>query len=157
MNLIFFKLIRTNNQYCNYANEDQHDQCYSLEEVVFGDARKDWTVYPGGIGWIPPDESELTRIYKEVEIGMPSLNFTSMLDDKIFVNKCESNGGVWNYTYHDCEGLWQICGEIGGIYVNEDITPPCTDTGIIDDDPLTVNVCRGAGLIRVSCVFEYEN
>lgn len=93
--------------YCNTVNKGSFDHCYSLEAVVFGNARRDgWTVYPGGAGWMPPDNSELTRIYKEVEFGMRPLNFTAMLDDKIFVNKCESNGGTWNYTHHDCEGLW---------------------------------------------------
>ena len=56
-----------------------------------------------------------------------------MLDDKIFVNKCESSNGVWNYTNHSCEGLWNICSNIGGINIQEDIMPPCTGTGIIDD------------------------
>ena len=145
------------NQYCISTNEDQHNQCYSLEEIVFGNARKSWTVYPGGAGWIPPNNSTLVRIYNEVGFGVPSLNFTAMLDDKIFVNKCESNGGVWNYTHHDCETLWQVCRDVGGMMIQEDITTPCTDIGIIDDDPLTIKVCRGAGIIRVSCVFEYEN
>jgi hypothetical protein len=70
-----------------------------------------------------------------------------MLDDKIFVNKCESNGGIWNYTYHDCEGLIQACNDIGGIYLNDDVTPIC--------NPL--DGCDASGLVRVSCVFEYEN
>ncbi|MDH3203678.1 MAG: hypothetical protein OEL81_03235 [Nitrosopumilus sp.] len=155
--LNFSKLIRNDeNHYCVSINEESSGQCYSLEEIVFGNARKDWTVYPGGAGWMPPDNSTLTRIYNEVEFGVPSLNFTAMLNDKLFVDKCESNGGVWNYTYHDCEALWQVCTDVGGIIVEEDVTPPCTDTGIIDD-PLKVKVCRGAELLRVSCVFEYEN
>lgn len=152
------KLIRNEeNQYCNSINEVQSDQCYSLEEIVFVDARKDWTVYPGGAGWMPPNNSNLIRIYKDVDFGISPLNFTAMLDDRIFVNKCELNGGVWNYVYHDCEGLWQICEEIGGIHVNEDITPTCTGTEIINDDPLTFKGCNSSALIRVSCVFEYEN
>ena len=153
--------MRNENQYCHFPNDGMADHCHSLEHIVFGDSNKKkemgWKLYPGGSGWRLPENSTLTPVYKKIGFGMPSLNFTAMLDDKIFVDKCESNGGVWNYAHHDCEGLWQICGEIGRVYVNEDITPPCTDTGIIDDDPLTVNVCRGAGLIRVSCVFEYEN
>ena len=154
----FSKLIRNEeNQYCASTNEEQSDYCYSLEDIVFGNARKSWTVYPGGAGWQIPRTSTLEPIYKEVNIGMRSLNFTAMLDDKIFVNKCESNGGVWNYTYHDCEGLWNVCSEIGGINIQEDITPPCTDTGILDDDLLTIKVCRGPTTIRVSCVFENEN
>ena len=82
-----------------------------------------------------------------------------MLDDKIFVNRCESNNGVWSYTNHDCEGLWDVCREIGGINIQEDITTPCTGTEIINDDegPLEIKICRGAAVIRASCVFEYEN
>ncbi|AJM93086.1 hypothetical protein [Nitrosopumilus piranensis] len=147
----------SDNFYCIPSDDGVLTQCSSLEEIVFGNARKDWTVYPGGSGYVPPENSKLTRIYKEVDVGVPPLNFTAMLDDKIFVEKCESNGGMWNYTRHDCEGLWEVCRDIGGITIQEDITPPCIDTGIIDDDPLTVKVCRGAGIIRASCVFEYEN
>ena len=154
----FSKLIRNDeNHYCVSINEESSDQCYSLEDIVFGTTRKDWTIYPGGSGLIPPNNSTLTRIYNEVEIGIRPLNFTAMLDDKIFVDKCESNGGVWNYTHHDCEALWQICIDVDGIIVEEDIAPPCTDTGIIDDDPFTLKVCHGAELLRVSCVFEYED
>ncbi|WP_428325420.1 hypothetical protein [Nitrosopumilus sp.] len=158
----FLNLIRNNdNLYCSSANEELIDHCYSLENIVFGDGGKKketgWKLYPGGAGWTLPENSTLVPIYKEVEFGIPPLDFTAMLDDKIFVNKCESNGGMWNYTRHDCEGLWEVCPDIGGITIQEDITPPCIDTGIIDDDPLTVKVCHGAGVIRASCVFEYEN
>jgi len=142
--------------YCGSADEELSVECYSLEEIVFGNARKSWTVYPGGVGYRLPEDSTLTRIYKDSGFGMPTLDLEAMLDDKIFVDRCESNGGTWNYSYHDCEGLWPGCRELGGIYVSDDITPPCTDTGIIDDDPLTIKVCGGAGVIRVSCVFEYE-
>jgi len=143
--------------YCSSINEESSDQCHSLEEIIFGNARKNWTVYPGGAGYVPPQNSTLVRIYKEVDFGIQPLNFTAMLNDKIFVNKCESNGGIWNYTYHDCEGLWQVCRDMGGIMIQEDITPLCMDTGIIDDDPLTIKVCNGAGIIRASCVIPYEN
>lgn len=156
--LNFSKLIRNEeNQYCNFTNNVQRDQCYLLEDVVFGNARKSWTIYPGGAGWQIPKNSTLEPIYKEIHIGMSSLNFTAMLDDKIFVDKCELNGGVWNYTYHDCEGLWEICRDVDGITVSENITPPCIDAGIVVDNPFTIKACRGAETIRVSCVFEYEN
>jgi hypothetical protein len=141
--------------YCN-SNEELSDQCYFLEQIVFGNARKNWKVLPGA-GIILPDNSKLTPIYKTSTLGLSQIDLNAMLDDKIFVNKCESNGGVWNYTRHDCEVLWNVCNDIGGIIIQEDVTPPCTDTGIIDDDPLTIKVCRGAGIIRASCVFEYEN
>ena len=115
-------------------------------DIVFGNARKSWTVFPGGAGWVPPQNSTLVRIYKEVDFGITPLDFTAMLDDKIFVNKCESNGGVWNYTYRDCEGIWEICKDIGGIQINRDITKPCTS-----------GVCLDGTIYRISCVFEYEN
>ena len=154
----YLKLVRNNDDlYCNAANDESSDQCHHLEEVVFGNARKDWTVYPGGAGLMPPDNSTLVRIYNEVGFGVPSLNFTAMLNDGIFVEKCKSNGGVWNYTHHDCEALWQVCRDVRGMVVEEGITPPCIDTGIIDDDPLTIKVCHDAEFIRVSCVFEYQN
>jgi len=151
----------SDNLYCNSVNEESSVQCYPLDEIVFGNGNKrtetGWKLYPGGAGWTLPENHTLTPIYKKGDFGIPPLNFTAMLDDKIFVNKCESNGGVWNYTYHDCENLWQVCRDAGGIMIQENVTPPCTDTGIIEDDPLTVNVCRGAGIIRVSCIFEYED
>lgn len=141
------KLVRNNdNIYCNPANEELSDHCYSLEEIVFGNARKNWKVLPGA-GIILPENSTLTPIYKTAEpLGFQQIDLNAMLDDKIFVNKCESNGGTWNYAYHDCEGLWQVCKEIGGIYL-EDVTPYC--------DPLVG--CDASKLVRVSCVFEYEN
>ena len=156
------KLVRNNDDlYCNSANDELSDKCYSLDEIVFGDGNKmketGWKLYPGGAGWTLPENSTLSPIYKNVGFGVPPLDFTAMLDDKTFVNKCESNGGIWNYTYHDCEGLWNVCQDVDGIIIEEDITPSCTDTGVIDDDPLTIKVCRDAGIIRVSCVFEYEN
>ena len=127
--------------YCNSANEELSDQCYSLDEIVFGDGNKmketGWKLYPGGAGWTLPENATLSPIYKNVDFGVPPLDFTAMLDDKTFVNKCESNGGIWNYTYHDCEGLWNVCQDVDGIIIQEDITPSCTDTGVIDDDPLT--------------------
>lgn len=71
----------------------------------------------------------------------------AIFDDKIFVNKCESNGGVWNYTYHDCQGLsFAECKDLGGIFFSEDVTLPCT-----------TEVCLDMKLYRMSCVFEYEN
>ena len=137
------------------------NSCFLLTDVVFGHANKKkeqgWKLYPGGSGWMPPSNSTLTPIYKDVDFGVPPLDFEAMLDDKIFVNKCESNGGMWNYTYHDCEGLEKLCTKVGGLHITRDITPPCTDTGIINNDPLKVKVCRGPEIIRMSCVFEYED
>ena len=154
------KLVRNNDDlYCNSANEELSDKCYSLDEIVFGNGNKmketGWKLYPGGVGWTLPENSTLSPIYKNVGFGVPPLDFTAMLNDKTFVNKCESNGGIWNYTYHDCEDLWNVCQDVDGIIIKEDITPSCTDTGVIDDDPLTIKVCRDAEIIRVSCVFEY--
>jgi hypothetical protein len=147
--------------YCNSVNEELSDQCYSLEEIVFGNGNKKketgWKLYPGGVGWTFPENSTLSPIYKKVGFGVPPLDLEAMLNDKIFVNKCESNRGIWNYTLHDCEGLWNVCQDVDGIIIEEDITPSCTDTGVTDDDPLTIKVCLDAGIIRVSCVFEYEN
>jgi hypothetical protein len=144
------KLIRNDNgMYCNSTNEQLSDQCYSLEEIVFrnGFKKYGWKIYPGG-GIILPENSTLTPIFKTVEpLGFRQIDLNAMLDDKIFVNKCESNGGIWNYTYHDCEGLIQACNDIGGIYLNDDVTPIC--------NPL--DGCDASGLVRVSCVFEYEN
>ncbi len=122
-----------------------HEQIDEQIDIVFGNARKSWTVYPGGAGFIPPENSTLIRIYKEVTIDIPPLNFTAMLDDKIFVDRCESNGGTWNYSYHDCEGIWEICQDVGGIVIQRNITPPCT------------GICLDKALYRMSCVFEYEN
>lgn len=149
----------SDNLYCN-SNKESLDHCYSLETIVFGDGSKKtetgWNLYPGGAGWRLPGNSTLTPVYKKADFGMPHLNFTAMLDDKIFVEKCESNGGLWNYIRHNCEGLWEVCHDLGVITIHENITPPCIDTGIVDDDPLTIKVCRGAETMRVSCVFEYE-
>ena len=140
-------LVRNNNNlYCNSTNEELSDHCYSLEEIMFGNARKSWTVFPGGVGPVPPENFTLTKIYKDSGFGMPTLDFEAMLDDKIFVNKCESNGGAWNYTYHDCEGLWQVCRDVDGIMIQEDITKPCTG-----------GVCLDRKVYRMSCVFEYED
>ncbi len=129
-----------------------------LIEIVFGDARKSWTVYPGGAGWMPPQDSSLTLISKEVAIGVPPLDFEAMLNDPIFIEKCISNGGVWNLTYHDCEGLGQICKDIGGVSPSLSIRPYCTGTGTIDTEPpLKFDVCRGYDIVRLACVFPYEN
>lgn len=136
--------------YCSSASEESSDHCYSLEWIVFGDGNKKketgWKLYPGGAGWTLPENSTLSPIHKKVDFGIPPLNFTAMLDDKIFVNKCESNGGVWNYIHHDCENLWQICRDVGGIMIQEDISEPCTG-----------GVCLDRKVYRMSCVFEYEN
>jgi len=144
------RLIRSDDGlYCS-PNEESPDHCYSLEEIVFGNGYKrsehGWKVYPGA-GITLPENSRLMPIYKNSALGLPQIDLNAMLDDKIFADKCESNGGTWNYNYHDCEGLMQVCNAIGGIYLNEDVTPLC--------DPL--NGCNASGLIRVSCVFEYEN
>jgi len=154
------RLVRNSDDglYCS-PNVESSDHCYSLEEIVFGNGHKrsnqGWKVYSGA-GIILPDNTTLTPVYKNSTLGLPQIDLNAMLDDKIFVDKCKSHGGTWNYERHDCEGLMEICNDIGGIYLNEDVTPPCTDTGIIDEDPLKVKVCRGAALIRISCVFEYE-
>ena len=154
------RLVRNSDDglYCS-SNEELSDHCYSLEEIVFGNGHKrsnqGWKVYPGA-GKILPDNTTLTPVYKNSTLGLPQIDLNAMLDDKTFVDRCQSHGGTWNHSRHDCEGLMQVCNDIGGIYLNEDVTPPCTDTGIIDEDPLKVKVCRGAALIRVSCVFEYE-
>lgn len=144
------KLIRNNdNLYCNPANEELIDHCYSLENIVFGDGSKKkemgWKLYPGGAGWTLPENSTLTPIYKEVEFGMSPLDFEAMLDDKIFIDKCESNGGIWNYTYHDCEGIWETCQDIDGIRVSMSVPLPCD------------GLCLDRGIYRLACVFEYEN
>jgi hypothetical protein len=68
-----------------------------------------------------------------------------MFDDKIFVNKCESNGGIWNYTYHDCECIGESCQDVGGINVSMGVSIPCT------------GMCLDRGVHRLVCVFEYEN
>ena len=114
-------------------------------DIVFGNALKSWTVFPGGAGYVPPQNSTLVRIYKEVNFGITPLNFTAMLNDKIFVNKCESNDGVWNYTYHDCEILESECVDLGGIMISRGISVPCTG-----------EICLDRKVYRMSCVFEYE-
>ena len=143
------RLIRSDDGlYC--SSNEEYDQCYSLEEIVFGNGYKrsehGWKVYPGA-GIVLPENSTLVPIYKISALGMSQIDLNAMLDDKTFVDKCESNGGTWNYVFHDCEGLMQVCNNVGGIYLNEDVTPLC--------DPL--NGCNASKLIRVSCVFEYEN
>ena len=124
--------------------------CFHLTDIVFGHATKraeyGWKLYPGGAGWVPPENSTLTRIYKDVDFGIAPLDLDAMLNDKIFVDKCESNGGIWNYTYHDCKGIWEICKDVGGIQINRDVTKPCTD-----------GLCPDGKVYRMSCVFEYEN
>ncbi|PIN83191.1 MAG: hypothetical protein COV65_04150, partial [Nitrosopumilales archaeon CG11_big_fil_rev_8_21_14_0_20_33_24] len=77
--------------------------------------------------------------------GVPPLDFTAMLNDKTFVNKCESNGGIWNYTYHDCEGLGLECEDIGGIHTTMAIST------------CTTGVCLDRAIYRATCVFENEN
>ncbi|QLH07061.1 hypothetical protein [Nitrosopumilus ureiphilus] len=146
------RLIRNNdNLYCNSTNEGLSDQCYSLEEIVFGSGFKKgkhygWKVYPSA-GIVLPENSTLTPIYRTSEpLGFQQIDLNAMLDDKIFVNKCESNGGVWNYTYHDCEGLGSECTNVDGIFITQNITPSCTS-----------GVCLDGTVYRMSCVFEYEN
>jgi len=123
-----------------------------------------WTVYPGGAGWQPSDSNSFTMIpqkpmlvliSEEVSIGVPALDFEKMLDDKIFVDKCELNNGIWNYTYHDCTTDKNNCEDIGGISIRRDVTP-CIVAGVIDDDPLAVKVCYVDMLLRNTCVFEYN-
>ena len=127
-----------------------NNKCVELTEFVFGDADKKketgWKLYPGGAGWILPENSTLTPIYKEVDFGMAPLDLEAMRDDKIFVNKCETNGGIWNYTDHDCEGILEICKDIGGILISTDVSKPCTD-----------EICLDRKVYRISCVFPYEN
>jgi hypothetical protein len=136
---------------CNEGEvELMPNACFPLTEVVFGDFSKrkeqGWRVYPGGAGWRPPENSTLTYIPKDVDFGVPPLDFEAMLNDKIFVDKCEANGGIWNAEYTDCEGIWEMCRAVGGIRIARDVTPPCTG-----------EICLDAGLVRVSCVFPYEN
>ena len=125
------------------------NSCFLLTDIVFGHANKKkeqgWKLYPGGSGWILPENSTLSPIYKEVDFGIQPLDFETMLNDKIFVDRCESNGGTWNYSYHDCEGIWEICQDVGGIVLQRNITPPCT------------GICLDRAIYRMSCVFEYEN
>lgn len=144
------RLVLNDSLYCSSANEEPSDHCYSLEEIVFGNGFKrakhhGWKVYPGGAGWTLPENFTLTPIYKNVEFGIPPLDLEAMLDDKIFVNKCGSNGGVWNYTYHDCEGLGLECKDVGGIHTAMSISTCTTD------------ICLDRGIYRTTCVFEYEN
>jgi len=67
------------------------NSCFLLTDVVFGHANKKkeqgWKLYPGGAGWVPPNNSTLTPIYKDVDFGVPPHNFEAMLDDKIFWSK----------------------------------------------------------------------
>ena len=145
----FLRLIRSDDGlYC--SSNEEYDQCYSLEEIVFGNGYKrsehGWKVYPGA-GIVLPENSTLVPIYKTSALGMSQIDLNAMLDDKTFVDKCESNGGTWNYVFHDCGGLIQVCNNVGGIYLNEDVTPICD----------SLNGCNASKLIRVSCVFEYEN
>jgi len=120
---------------------------HELIEMVFGDGDKlkenGWRVYPGVGGWVFPINSTLTPIYKEQKIGR-SPDFEAMLDDKIFVDKCESNGGLWHYHYHDCIGITEICEDVGGTHISMNKTPPACISG-----------CDYVE--RISCVFPYEN
>lgn len=124
--------------------------CFLLTDVVFGDTTKrkeqNWRLYPGGAGWLPPENSTLAYIHKDVDFGVPPLDFDAMLNDKLFVDKCEFHGGTWNAEYADCEGIWEICRAVGGIRISRDVTPPCTEGD-----------CFAAKFIRNSCVFPYEN
>lgn len=123
--------------------------CFLLTDVVFGHANKrkeqGWRLYPGGAGWVPPENFTLTLIHKEPKVGVPPLDLEAMLNDKIFVEKCKSNGGTWNEKYADCEGMWEKCTAVDGIRIARDVTLECTG-----------DVCLDAELIRVSCVFPYE-
>ena len=114
-----------------------------LTDIVFD---QHWIVYPGGAGPMPPTNSTLFKIYKEVTFGVSPLDLEAMLNDKIFVDKCELYGGVWDYTFSYCqlhEGI--ICEEIGGIAVMVDITPECT------------SICFDRGAFSTnSCVFKYN-
>jgi len=118
------KLVRNDSLYCSSVNEESSDHCYSLETIVFGDGTKKketgWKLYPGGAGWTLPENSTLVPIHKKVDFGVPPLDFTAMLDDEIFVNRCESNDGIWNYAYHDCENLGLECKDMGGIHTTID-------------------------------------
>lgn len=124
--------------------------CFLLTDVVFGDVSKrkaqGWKLYPGGAGWRPPENSTLTYIPKDVDFGVPPLDFEAMLNDKIFVEKCKFHGGVWDEKHFDCEGIWEICRDVGGIRISRDVTPSCTG-----------GVCLDEKLVRNSCVFPYEN
>lgn len=117
-----------------------------LTHVVFHNRDRIWLVYPGGAGPIPPANSTLFKIYKEVEWGISPLDLEAMLNDKIFVDKCQLYDGVWNYIFSYCqlyEGV--ICEDIGGIPVMIDITPECT------------GICFDRGVYSInSCVFEYN-
>lgn len=69
------KLVRNNDDlYCNSASEESSDQCYSLEEIVFGNERKNWKVLPGA-GIILPENSTLTPIYKTSTLGLTQIDF----------------------------------------------------------------------------------
>jgi len=146
------------NNTCEWEYALTEEQIHDRIDVVFGNALQSWTAFPGGVGYQLPKDSTLTGIYKEGILGMSTLDFEAMLNDTIFVDRCISNDGVWNDFYYDCEGLDWICEEVGGIGIQVDLKKsPCVDTGIIDDDPLTIKVCRGSQPVRLSCVFEYEN
>lgn len=119
-----------------------------LVEIVFGNRDKQkevgWRIYAGAGGLTLPINSTLTPIYKEYKI-IRSLDFKAMLDDKIFVDKCESNGGLWNYTYHDCElPNFLNCEDIGGIHFAMNIST-CTS-----------DICLDRAIYRQSCVFVYN-
>jgi len=129
--------------------ELQHDDEQRLVEIVFGDSKKrgehGWINYPGGAGPTPPQNFTVSRIYKEVTFGIAPLDFIAMLDDKIFVDKCESYGGVWDYTYHDCVDLPVDCSDVNGVGISTVIPRSCTV------------VCFDVKVYRISCVFPYEN
>lgn len=113
------------------------EQLHNQIDIVFGGV--DWPVYP--IGDVAPENFTVAIIYKDNGFGSV-FDFEAMLDDKIFVDRCESNGGTWNYNYHDCEELLEICQDVGGIRISRDITPYCIS-----------EACTDVGLVRMSCVF----
>ena len=80
------------------------------------------------------------------QIGVPPLDLDAMLNDEIFVDKCESNGGNWNEQYSDCEEIWERCTAVGGIRITRNVTPECNE-----------DICLDMSLERISCVFPYEN
>ena len=137
--------LRSNSETITLQPTLTEEQLDDQIDIVFGNALKSWTVFPGGAGFVPPQNSTLVRIYKEVAFGIQPLDFEAMLNDKMFVDRCESNGGVWNYSYHDCEEILEICQDVDGILIQRNITPPCT------------GICLDKAFYRLSCMFEYEN
>ena len=136
----------------NYIHDDdsaEPNPKKELTDIVFNSHKLfelGWMVYPGGAGYMPPTNSTLSLMYKDVDFGVPPLDFEKMLDDKIFVDKCESNNGIWNYTYHDCHIDYYVsCEDIGGIFIGRSISD-CTGNGVCLDRSIYLN----------TCVFEYD-